>query len=193
MVATTPASRPTPTGKTSLEELTKRWNNERKPQADTFARTMRAVRHFIRLIGDLPVEQITRPHMIEFKDKFLEEPGIKKGTVQTPVNTNAQIEQLSTVLNYGRNNAIIETNPEQRIGVDDTRTAKERIPLDLPTLKLFSCLIYMKGQRTKGGAGEAQYWLPLLALFTGAQVEELCQRSPDDVLEEPYFRQRESV
>lgn len=193
VVATAPASRPTPNGKTSLEELAQRWNNERKPQADTFAKTMRAVRHFIRLIGDLPVEQITRRHMIEFKDRFLEEPGIKKGTVQTPVNTNAQIEQLSTVLNYGRNNAVIDTNPAQGIRVDDTRTAKERIPLDLATMKrLFSCPIYTKGQRTKGGAGEAQYWLPLLALFTGARIEELCQLSPDDVLEEPYFALNET-
>ncbi|MDM5182202.1 site-specific integrase, partial [Massilia sp. DJPM01] len=72
-------------------------------------------------------------------------------------------------------------------------TKKERIPLDLPTLRrLFACPIYADGARTAGGAGEAQYWLPLLALFTGARLEELCQLRPEDVLEEVYFAEDET-
>jgi integrase len=35
-------------------------------------------------------------------------------------------------------------------------------------------------------AGEAAYWLPILALYTGARIEELGQLSPGDIKEETY-------
>ncbi|MDM5179738.1 hypothetical protein PO883_21330, partial [Massilia sp. DJPM01] len=120
VIARSQDSRPTSKSKTSFEALAKRWHAERKPQIDTFNKAMRAIRFFKSLVGDMPVEQITRLHIIEFKDKFLASPGVKKGTKQSPANTNAQIEQLSIVLNYGRNNAVIDINPAQGIRVDDT-------------------------------------------------------------------------
>ena len=39
-------------------------------------------------------------------------------------------------------------------------------------------------QASKGGAGEAAYWLPLLALFTGARLEELAQLRVSDLASE---------
>lgn len=50
-------------------------------------KAMRAIRRFKELVGDLAVEQITKAHVIEFKDKFLaseQSPGVQ----QTPVNTD---------------------------------------------------------------------------------------------------------
>ena len=41
--------------------------------------------------------------------------------------------------------------------------------------------MYTKGERPVGGAGEAAFWLPLLALFTGARLEELGQARTEDV------------
>ncbi|MCO5090874.1 site-specific integrase [Bosea sp. (in: a-proteobacteria)] len=38
-----------------------------------------------------------------------------------------------------------------------------------------------QGKRQEGGQGEAQYWLPLLALFTGARLSELGQLRACDV------------
>ncbi|MGA7326889.1 MAG: hypothetical protein WBX25_20965 [Rhodomicrobium sp.] len=40
---------------------------------------------------------------------------------------------------------------------------------------IFSFPIFTKGERPKGGGGEAAKWLPLLAAFTGARLEELGQ------------------
>jgi integrase len=46
---------------------------------------------------------------------------------------------------------------------------------------LFGSPIYLKGERPVGGKGEAAYWLPLLALFSGARLNELAPLCADDV------------
>ena len=33
--------------------------------------------------------------------------------------------------------------------------------------------VYTQGERPRGGAGEAAYWLPLLGLYSGTRLEEL--------------------
>lgn len=38
-----------------------------------------------------------------------------------------------------------------------------------------------RGERPSAGGGEAANWLPLLALFTGARIEELAQAAAEDV------------
>lgn len=40
---------------------------------------------------------------------------------------------------------------------------------------LFAGPVHAKGERPKGGYGEAVYWMPLLALFMGARREEIGQ------------------
>jgi integrase len=46
---------------------------------------------------------------------------------------------------------------------------------------LFSSPVYTKGARPKGGKGEAAYWLPLLALYSGARLNELAPICVNDV------------
>jgi integrase len=59
---------------------------------------------------------------------------------------------------------------------------KARLPYEIEDLnRIFSCPIYASGERPQGGAGEASYWLPLLALYTGARLEELGQLRRKDV------------
>lgn len=39
----------------------------------------------------------------------------------------------------------------------------------------------MKNERPEGGRGDAAAWIPLIALFTGARLEEIAQLQVDDV------------
>jgi integrase len=41
--------------------------------------------------------------------------------------------------------------------------------------------VFTQGERPKGGKGEAAFWLPLLALFTGARLNELSSLKAADV------------
>src|SRR5215471_14093988 len=41
--------------------------------------------------------------------------------------------------------------------------------------------VFTKGHRPKAGKGDAAFWLPLLLLFTGARLEELCHLTVDHI------------
>jgi integrase len=62
---------------------------------------------------------------------------------------------------------------------------EQRLPYSADDLAvIFSGPVHKRTERPKGGAGEAGYWLPLLALYTGARLEELGQLTRGDVRSE---------
>lgn len=83
---------------------------------------------------------------------------------------------------------LIESNPARGTQLKDARRAREkRREFDEQALgAIFGSAIYAADERPEGGAGEAAYWLPLLALYTGARINELCQLHPGDVQQEGY-------
>lgn len=172
---------PAVVGGHTLQEIADKWAKERGPAIRTIGQAKKVIGRYVQHMGEMKVEQITRRHVVQFKDKLLE-------SGQTPVNTNKQLMILNILLNFAAKNSIIQQNPAKGVTVEERKNAKAaRLPFDLPALHaLFSSPIYSLGERPKGGAGEAGYWLPLLALFTGARIEELCQLHPDDVYEESY-------
>jgi integrase len=165
---------------TPLSEVVKRWAAERKPIPRTVRRAENIVDRFEAVAGKLSVEAITKQHVIDFKDKMLE--------AGTPANTNVMLTLLGVVLNYAVANNLIPINPASKIKVQDKRLAKtKRDIFDEAALKsIFSSPVYTDGLRPSAGGGEASYWLPLLALYTGARLDELGQLHPEDVHREDY-------
>ena len=49
---------------------------------------------------------------------------------------------------------------------------------------IFNTPVSTEGERPEGGQGEAAFWLPLLALFTGARLGELAGLRVSDVAHE---------
>lgn len=166
----------------SLVSLLEKWASERKPALRTIGQMRKVVGRFTAHVGEFSLEDITRRHVVEFKEQLL-------ASGQTPINTDKQLVLLSTLLNYATLNSMIEQNFARGINVGERKNAKAaRLPFDQAALKaIFSSPIFTEGLRPGAGAGEAAYWLPILALFTGARVEELCQLRPDDVFEDSYF------
>ena len=74
-------------------------------------------------------------------------------------------------------------NPFQgiKLSVDD-REAESRDIFEAADLKaIFSTPVFAKVSRPMGGGGEAAFWLPLIALFTGARQSELAQLRIEDL------------
>lgn len=174
------ADRPSAKAQT-LDALVSKWAGERKPDKRTISIMRRVVRVFGDLVGTVAPAKIEPRHVVKFKDEMLR-------AKQTPANTNAYLTNLSTLLNYAAVNLLIPTNPARGIKVQVSRRAKEpRRPWTLAELsKLLAGPVHAKGERPRGGAGDAAYWLPLLGLFTGARLEELAQMRPEDVREASY-------
>ncbi|MGF6412560.1 DUF6538 domain-containing protein [Paraburkholderia sp. MM5482-R1] len=177
------AAQPPVTGKPTLyfTDLIDAWDRERKKPQRTLDKAARAVRRFRELVGLMPIRDIQRSHIIAFKDALL-------SSGQTGVNTNKQIEQLSILLNFACKNDRLTTNVAKGIRAAVRKAGKPVISFSEDALQaIFSSPVYSENTRPAGGAGEAAYWLPLLALFTGARLEELCQLAPDDIREEAYI------
>jgi len=164
-----------------LAELVEKWAKERKPQPRSVGIANKVIERFYTMVGRIPVSAITRRHAVDFKDSLL-------SSGQTPTNTDKQLTMLSVLLNYAAANLLTETNVARGIKVAERKNAKAvRIPFDLSALNaIFSSPIYTEGFRPKGCAGAAAYWVPLLALYTGARIEELCQLRPEDIYEDSY-------
>jgi len=177
----------------------------------------RAIRRFTDLFGDVSAKDITRPMIRRFKqclnempahqpkaDRELSVPALLKKLKENPIegprlgpaSINKQIGAISAILTWADDNGYFDgvkdwQNPAYRIRVEtDSDDGPIRLPMNPSDLKkLFQSPIY-SGKRPKGGAGEAAYWLPALALFTGARLEELGQLQTDDIQEHegiPYI------
>lgn len=167
--------------RTTLAQVAHKWAEERKPSARTVLAMNRLVSRFESSSGGIAVADISKAHVLAFKDNLL-------GSGQSAANINVLLTRLSTLLNFAANNLLISTNPASGVRVVDKRKAKDkRREFDADALRaLFQTPVFASGVRPSAGGGDAAYWLPILALYTGARQTELGQLHPDDIMSEPY-------
>lgn len=168
----------------SLLGLVDKWAAERRPNVQTIRIMERTVQRFSADTGVTIPHRVTPDHVLAFKDKLLTA-GLDPKTI------NLYLSNLGTLFNFGVKNRMLPDNAAAGIKVERSKAAKEaRIPFSPEALqKIFSSPVYASGLRPPAAGGEAAYWLPLLALFTGARLEELAQLAPVDVREETYYSQ----
>ena len=166
----------------TLTSLITKWAAERKPTAKTVDKMRMIIKRFEEVVGVIAIDRITKRDAVTFKDALL-------AGGSTAVNVNQYLRQLHSLLSFAINQAIMDTNPASGVKVMVKQSAKEmRLPFDLPALTaIFNSPIYAAGVRPVGGKLEAAYWLPLMALYTGARVEELCQLNTSDIYQESYL------
>ncbi|KVD82465.1 hypothetical protein WS62_22730 [Burkholderia sp. ABCPW 14] len=167
---------------TELSDLIDKWAAEKQPKPKTVSRTRSIALDFAKRVGVSRTHQITRQHILQFKDALLADG-------QSAANINVKLPMLGVIFNYACGNDLgMSSNPAAKIRVADKRRAKDkRREFNTAALNaIFGSRVYTEGYRPLAGGGEAAYWLPLLALFTGARIEELAQLRPEDVYEENY-------
>lgn len=170
-----------------VSELLAHWLKYQERPPSTAKEMQRAIDRFVKVIGDKRVKAIARRDVTAFSDKLREPGGVSPEGVSIPT-TNTTLSLLSALLGFAVKRDLIENNPARGTQLKDARRAREkRREFDEPALRaIFGSAIYCADERPDGGAGEAAYWLPLLALYTGARINELCQLHPGDVQQEGY-------
>jgi integrase len=160
----------------TLSQILEKWKLEAKPKVKTIAEWELVISRFNAQHGALRIDQITKAHLVAYKDSRL-----RSGNA--PATVTKQLGALSSLLQYSVDNGLLTINPAAGVRVAKIKVEKKaRLPYEIEDLnKIFSCPIYASGERPQGGAGEASYWLPLLALYTGARLEELGQLRRKDV------------
>jgi integrase len=172
-----------PDGRVRLMDVFERWKSSQR-LSQTIEEGRQACELFIKVNGDLPVGKFSRQHGVAFLDHLL----TQRTGAGMPLATSTHAKKVSSVravffVAMDRDPSLT-VNPLSRIRLPGPRRMARKARGVGPRnegwstkelQKLFSSPVYTKGYRTRGCGGEAAYWLPLLAIYTGARQSELAQ------------------
>jgi len=160
----------------------------------TAAQNEATFKQLLEVIGDLPIDAVTKSVVRDYKQTLLSYPANrykgkrKEKTLEQLLEEGFDSISLETVRNImGRVSSFFnwlvkqgyrEDNPFSGVAPRRVHSARsERSPFTDDDLKLlFGTALY----KDKVYAHDWQYWLPLLGLYTGARLEELCQLKGQD-------------
>jgi integrase len=195
-----------PTGET-LAAAFVGWKRQTEPAPGTLTEYERAIRLFVELHGDLPVSQIRKSHVRHFREALQAVPrrrigkllsatlpelaewgrahaGAQKTTAGT---VNKLLGGVQAVAVWADKNGMVPddamwSDPFARMRLAEGEAVRGGAPFELEDLQtIFSAPVFTKGERPEGGQGDAAFWLPLLALFTGGRLHELAALRASDV------------
>lgn len=166
---------PSSTSTETLSSLIPIWQREVSPKPRSVEEWELAVRLFTEVNGRLPIDQIEKRHIVAFKDKRLED-GLSPATV------TKQLGALHSLLQIAMDRDMLTVNVAAGVRIKGAKVSSDRLPYSTDDLNnIFSSPIYTQGLRPKSGAGEASYWIPLIALYTGARLNEIGQLTRGDI------------
>ena len=152
---------------------------------------------FVQAMGDLPVDKIDRRLMVSFKTiimklppnlnkspryrgKTIEDIIASKPEKTLTVNSiNKYLRRLSGLFNFSVRNGFMLTNPADGLQIrSQKRPDQERDAYTTEDLeKLFGSEEYRDSKHRSSYA----FWAPLIALYTGCRLEEICQLHLNDI------------
>lgn len=139
--------------------------------------TRRKVNDWLELLSQRPVgiprklDALALPALLE---RFEGDAAVRRMSQKT---LKQHVSSLSTIWNKAERRGYIEgmTNPFVGHDIQVKHTAGGN-PLTINELNaIFRLPVFSRGERPVRGRGEASYWIPLLALFTGARPGEIAQ------------------
>lgn len=161
----------------SLDVLRENWERQNSPRDSSRREARTVVRMLEKITGTLPAGHIEKRHIVEFRDARMAE-GIKGATVQKQLNL------LRPIFGCAVNDGIIKANPLDGVKAPKSKGGgdKARIPFALDDLRaLFTSGPYANPATRRDDREQAQFWVPLLALWTGARQSELVQLLTKDI------------
>lgn len=156
-------------------DVFKRWEKEDRPSVRRKADFKRNIERFIEQNGDIPLNTIKPEQVVAMKDKMVDA-GL------APTTTDKRLSTLSSLLDFATKNKYIDSNPAKGIRIGSKKAVKPRQGWTPEEIKsLLDGPVHRDGQRPQGGGGDAAYWMPLMALYSGARLAELGQLKRGDV------------
>jgi len=187
----------------SVKSVWESYIRREKPSSKTAGEFRTAWEIFFQATGytwDSPLSAITRPDIRGFRDLLLGLPanytkkneykGVNVREIFAMVENDNSIEKqksqtinkklcaLRTVFGHGMKEFDLPINPVSMLSVlvDDSEDGRPFSTVDLETI--------FSNDRFTGQAFGAEYWLPILALYTGARLGELGQLYVSDIRHE---------
>src|SRR5690606_3634426 len=165
-------------GDSPMHALFARWNAEANRPRTTVYDFAKATRRFAALHPGLALEDIQSKHVAALRDALFAEK-LSAGTVKK------QIGAIAAMLQVAVEDGLLGHNPARGVVIDAKPGARRArvgfTPEELAAI--FASPVYAQGERPVAGAGAAAFWLPLLALYTGARQGEIGALEVGDVKE----------
>lgn len=160
------------------------------------------LKRLIDILGDAPVDSIVLKDAEHYRNTLLRLPSninkvaiyrdktideiieMKPESTMSVSTVKSYIETVSTFYKWCKKNRYVPDNPFEALRVRKSKNAKaeneERDPWDYHQLEMiFNHDVFTKRQLLH----PHYYWLPLIGLFTGARMNEICQLYTDDIIE----------
>jgi integrase len=164
------------------------WGPE-KPVAEIDRTTCRELLNLLRWLPSNPAKRFPKLSLMEAA-QFAKAEGLT--STLTAASVNGYMVKLRSVLNFGVNEGWIERNPAKGLRVvDPVRRRDKRLPFSTDQLRLiFNAPLYtgcmddewhydcIGPNRPRRG----RFWVPLIALFSGMRLNEICQLDVADIL-----------
>lgn len=160
-----------------LRTIFERWCKSAVRSQDTVAAMERSVRLYETILLDRDIQLLTRHDGDTFRSWLVEQ-------TTTTKTARDRLNWVKTLLKYATQDLeLLPKNPWSGLEIK-TQTTLVRRPWDKDHLtRLFSHEIWQNGvmPTLKIAGGEAAYWIPLLALYSGARLSEICQLELSDI------------
>lgn len=160
-----------------LRDVYDLWVKASRRTADSIAACNRAVKLFEQHTHNPPLNQVTRSLGNEFRSFLQTLP-------TTPKTARDRLNWIKSLLKYAAQDLeLIPKSPWVGLDIKSKTTASRQVWSTDWLQKLLSHAIWQDGQlpKDKKAGGLAAYWIPLLALYTGARCSELCQLLVQDI------------
>lgn len=185
-------SAPRKQGIRCLSDVLEAWRAERDPTEKTYDEYRAKIRRFEEVHPDLTIDVISKADMSDFTDQLRKIPLHLSNAERTnplpylvekyrdqPGQTVSQktikkhVDCVRTMLRFALDKGWIESNPLDGLKVAQPTDRAKRLPFD--TSQIAKIIEHV------GQYDDERFWLPVLALYTGARLNELGQLQTSDV------------
>ncbi len=198
----TPDERDTKTSPKSLPELVRLYVEDQKTEGKWRPKTEDEFRACLNLLqeyfGDMPVDSITFENMREYREilkrfpknrlkgkykgksiaEILEIKILPEDTMSTS-SVNKYLSRTSSLFNYAVKRDFMRKNPA--VGMEIKQEKRDHELRDCFTPDDLGKLFGSEEYREDKHRSSYRFWLPILALYTGCRLDELCQLHLDDI------------
>ena len=161
-------------GRTTFDALITKWAGLATASPKTEKAFRATFNELLKIHPGLYVETASKAHILRWRDALMNDK-------QSAGTIDKKLSYLKAVFNVAVENDFVTVNPVKGIKPPAASDKKARLPFTVDELHtLFKSEVY-SGARPLGGGGEAAFWLPLMALYTGSRLEELAQLQRKDL------------
>lgn len=108
----------------------------------------------------------------------------------SPATVNSHLNKLGAIVRFGRDEGWIVGNPMANIEArDPVHPSEKRDPFSIEHLKaIFSTEPWDTAPPSPNALYPSRYWVPLVALYSGARLTDICGQRIDEMIDEEGVR-----